>query len=108
MDFSYVPGIQSRDFSMHARPGDLIAIVGPTGAGKTTLINLLMRFYDIDAGRIEVDGQDIYGLTRRSLRAGFTMVLQTAGSSMAAYTTTWPTPGPAPPGRRWWRRPGPP
>ncbi|MHC1785826.1 MAG: ABC transporter ATP-binding protein [Christensenellales bacterium] len=75
--FSYVEGIPIiKDFSLHAAPGDLIAIVGPTGAGKTTLINLLMRFYDIDSGSIQVDGQDIYRLTRASLRAGFTMVLQ--------------------------------
>ena len=75
--FSYLPGVPViRDFSMHARPGALIAIAGPTGAGKTTLVNLLMRFYDIDQGSITVDGRDIYGLTRSSLRAAYTMVLQ--------------------------------
>ncbi len=75
--FSYLPGVPViRDFSMHARPGALIAIAGPTGAGKTTLVNLLMRFYDIDQGSIAVDGRDIYGLTRSSLRAAYTMVLQ--------------------------------
>lgn len=75
--FSYLPGVPViRGFSMHAKPGALIAIAGPTGAGKTTLVNLLMRFYDIDAGEITVDGQDIYGLTRQSLRAAYTMVLQ--------------------------------
>ncbi len=75
--FSYLPGVPViRDFSMHAAPGDLIAIVGPTGAGKTTLVNLLMRFYDIDSGLITVDGQDIRSLTRSSLRGAYTMVLQ--------------------------------
>ena len=77
VDFSYIPGIPViRQFNMHAQPGTLTAIVGPTGAGKTTLINLLMRFYDIDAGSIQIDHQDIYGLTRRSLRSAYSMVLQ--------------------------------
>ncbi len=64
------------DLSLHAPPGGLIAIVGPTGAGKTTLINLLMRFYDPDAGRIELDGSEIRGITRASLRGAYAMVLQ--------------------------------
>jgi len=77
VDFSYLTGVPViRDFSMQAPPGALIAIAGPTGAGKTTLVNLLMRFYDIDAGSITVDGKDIYGLTRSSLRGAYTMVLQ--------------------------------
>ena len=66
------------DFDFHASAGQQIAIVGPTGAGKTTVINLLMRFYDIDKGGIYLDGKDIYGITRDSLRGAFTMVLQDA------------------------------
>ena len=64
------------DLSMKAEAGKLIAIVGHTGAGKTTLINLLMRFYDPQSGTIRVDGQDIMGITRKSLRLAYTMVLQ--------------------------------
>ena len=65
-----------KDFSMEAPKGSLIAIVGPTGAGKTTFINLLMRFYDINSGRISVDGQSIADITRKSLRLSYSMVLQ--------------------------------
>ena len=65
-----------KDLSFSAPQGSVIAIVGPTGAGKTTVINLLMRFYDINSGKITVDGNDIYSLTRDSLRRSYTMVLQ--------------------------------
>ncbi len=65
-----------RDLSLHVEPGQRIAIVGPTGCGKSTLINLLMRFYDVDEGRIAVDGQDIRELTRKNLREQYGMVLQ--------------------------------
>ena len=75
--FSYVkerPLIQG--FSLSVKSGKRVAIVGPTGCGKTTLINLLMRFYDADSGEISIDGNDINGVTRRSLRKSFGMVLQ--------------------------------
>ncbi len=64
------------DLSMVAEPGQTVAIVGPTGAGKTTLVNLIMRFYDLDAGRITLDGVDISSVPRRDLRANIGMVLQ--------------------------------
>ena len=75
------------DFSLTVAPGEMIAIVGKTGAGKSTLINLLMRFYDVDKGSIEIDGTDIRDLTRDSLRQSFGMVLQETwlfGSSLRA------------------------
>ncbi|XCP84149.1 ABC transporter ATP-binding protein [Roseburia hominis] len=77
VSFSYVP--QQRlieNFSLDVRPGQRVAIVGPTGCGKTTLINLLMRFYDVCGGSIQVEDLDIREVTRHSLRAGYGMVLQ--------------------------------
>lgn len=65
-----------QDFDLCAKPGSLVAIVGPTGAGKTTIINLLMRFYDVQKGSIQVDGQEIQTVTRSSLRRAYSMVLQ--------------------------------
>ena len=77
VDFSYVPGTPIiKDLNFHAEPGSLTAIVGPTGAGKTTIINLLMRFYDVDAGGVYVDDKEIRTLTRDSLRKAYSMVLQ--------------------------------
>ena len=77
MDFSYTPERELiRDMNLSVRPGMRVAIVGPTGCGKTTLINLLMRFYDVGGGAITVDGTDIRGITRKSLRTNFGMVLQ--------------------------------
>ena len=77
VSFGYVPGVPViRGLSLSAAPGDVIAIVGPTGAGKTTLVNLLMRFYEVDSGAIRVDGVDITSLPRESLRREFGMVLQ--------------------------------
>ena len=75
--FAYVPGNDIlNNFSLKADHGNVVAIVGPTGAGKTTVINLLMRFYDADRGVISIDGHDITTVTRKSLRSAFTMVLQ--------------------------------
>lgn len=71
------------NFSLSVKPGQKTAIVGPTGCGKTTFINLLMRFYDVDNGSITIDGDDIRDITRKSLRSSFGMVLQ----------ETWLTPG---------------
>ncbi len=74
--FGYDERTIIRDFSVEVQPGQMVAIVGPTGAGKTTLINLLERFYDVRGGRILVDGVDIRDMTRRQLRSIFGMVLQ--------------------------------
>lgn len=65
-----------KNINLTAKPGNMIAIVGPTGAGKTTIVNLLMRFYDPQSGEILIDGQSIYQVTRKSLRGSFSMVLQ--------------------------------
>ncbi len=75
--FSYVPEKKLiQDFHLEVKPGRRVAIVGPTGCGKTTVINLLMRFYDVDSGQIRVDGTDIRNITRGSLRTSYGMVLQ--------------------------------
>ena len=77
VDFGYDPGRPVlRDVSLRAKPGGMVAIVGPTGAGKTTLVNLLMRFYDPQSGTISIDGQAIASVQRASLREAFSMVLQ--------------------------------
>ena len=79
VDFQYVENKPLiRNFNLDVEPGEMVAIVGPTGAGKTTLINLLMRFYDVTAGAILVDGQDIRELSRQDYRRQFGMVLQDA------------------------------
>lgn len=75
--FGYTPEkLILRDISLKVKPGQTIAIVGPTGAGKTTIINLLMRFYDVNSGEIRVDGEETRDITRSSLRHAYTMVLQ--------------------------------
>jgi len=75
--FGYTPGRPViRDLNIKAERGSLVAVVGPTGAGKTTIINLLMRFYDPDLGTITIDGNDIRKVTRKSLRLSYSMVLQ--------------------------------
>ena len=88
VSFGYHPGqALITDFSLKVAPGEMIAIVGKTGAGKSTLINLLMRFYDVDKGAILIDGTDIRDMTRDSLRQSFGMVLQETwlfGSSLRA------------------------
>ena len=77
MDFSYTPDRKLiENFGLNVNPGQRVAIVGPTGCGKTTIINLLMRFYDVDSGSIKVEGTDIRNITRKSLRTNYGMVLQ--------------------------------
>ena len=77
VSFSYSPDRRLIEhFNLSVQPGQRVAIVGPTGCGKTTLINLLMRFYDVGGGSIAVDGRDIRDVTRRSLRSSYGMVLQ--------------------------------
>lgn len=77
IQFGYEPDkVIIHDLNLHAKPGNLVAIVGPTGAGKTTIINLLMRFYDPQKGQILMEGRDSHDITRKSLRAAYTMVLQ--------------------------------
>ena len=77
IQFSYNPDQKLiQNFNLDVKPGQRVAIVGPTGCGKTTVINLLMRFYDVNAGSIRIDGVDIRDMTRKSLRDSFGMVLQ--------------------------------
>lgn len=77
VSFSYDPKESLiEDLNLSIRPGEKIAIVGPTGCGKSTMINLLMRFYDVNRGKIVIDGNDIHGITKESLRKNFGMVLQ--------------------------------
>lgn len=77
VDFSYVPDKKLiQDFNINIKPGQKVAIVGPTGCGKTTLINLLMRFYEVNAGQIIIDDREIRTITRQNLRTSFGMVLQ--------------------------------
>ena len=77
VEFSYTPGRELiKNLNLDVKHGEQIAIVGPTGCGKTTVINLLMRFYDVDSGAIKIDNIDIRDITRSSLRAGYGMVLQ--------------------------------
>ena len=77
VSFGYEPGVPVlKRVSLHARPGQMIALVGPTGAGKTTIANLLTRFYDIDSGRILIDGQDVAGVKKDDLRLKLGLVLQ--------------------------------
>ena len=77
VDFGYVPGVPVlKDVSLVAEPGQTIALVGPTGAGKTTIVNLLTRFYDIESGTIRIDGEDIRGVQKDSLRRQLGIVLQ--------------------------------
>ena len=77
VSFAYTPDTELiKDFSLDVGTGQRIAIVGPTGCGKSTIINLLLRFYDIDSGKIEISGKNIFDVTRDSLRSCFGMVLQ--------------------------------
>jgi len=79
VDFGYVPDVPVlKDITLHAKPGQTIALVGPTGAGKTTMVNVLSRFYDLQGGAIRIDGQDIRTVTRDSLRRQLGVVLQDA------------------------------
>lgn len=77
VSFSYVPSVKLiNNFNLKVKPGQRVAIVGPTGCGKTTLINLLMRFYDVNSGEIKVSGHNVKDITRNSLRRAYGMVLQ--------------------------------
>ena len=90
VDFSYTPEVPLiQGLNLHANPGQRIAIVGPTGCGKQTLINLLMRFYEINSGSIKIDGHDIDSITRHSLRASYGMVLQELHVLLKTHIRRW-------------------
>ena len=102
VEFGYRPGVTVLSgISFRAEPGSVIALVGPTGAGKTTIVNLLARFYDISGGAILFDGQDIRDCSRDSLRRCFGIVLQDTYLFSGPSGRTSSTAGPGPPKRRW-------
>jgi ABC-type multidrug transport system fused ATPase/permease subunit len=84
VDFSYLPGVPVfEDVSFSVSPGEVVGIVGPTGSGKTTLANLMVRFYDPDSGRVTLDGHDLRDLSFQTLRKNIALVMQEAGLSSA-------------------------
>ena len=100
--FGYVPEKTIiHDFSCTVNPGEKVAIVGPTGAGKTTMVKLLMRFYDVDSGSITLNGHDVRDFDRSALREGFGMVLQ--DTWLFKGTIMEPRGIPCRPGRQAWR-----
>jgi len=106
VDFGYEPGQPVlKDLDLEVTPGQLIAIVGPTGAGKTTLVNLLMRFYDVDSGAIYFDGHDIRELQRGGLRTCSAWYCRTRGCSREPLRKTSPTAGLGPAMKKLNRRP---
>ena len=93
--FSYDPEVKLiEDFNLHVRAGERTAIVGPTGCGKTTMINLLMRFYDADSGSINISGKPIKNCTRDSMRSMYGMVLQETWLKTASIRDIHPLFGP--------------
>ena len=101
------PEVVLRNVSLHAKPGATIALVGPTGAGKTTIISLLSRFYDVDEGSIRVDGRDIREIQQASLRKQLGIVLQDTFLFSGTVREKHPIRAVGlPPMKRWWRRPG--
>lgn len=91
VEFGYEPGKTIiKNFSLEAKPGSMVAIVGPTGAGKTTIINLLMRFYDVDKGGIYVDENNIYEVTRSACAALILWYFRTPGCFTVLFLTTLP------------------
>ena len=107
VSFSYVPQTPLlQDITIRVKPGQRIAVVGPTGCGKTTLINLLMRFYDVDKGEIRISGRPVKQLTRDSLRRNFGMVLQETWLKSGTIAETLPTASRTHPGKRSNRPPG--